>query len=811
MSGAPEPPRGDVGRLLRRMVARAIWRSRGAFIATTLVSAFASLLFVAAISSGLDLERSCEETYARLHFMHFLLPLADGPDSAVERVRHVAGVEAAEGRHISTVKVPIPASAPPEQAHLVKGKLHGLPVGRRPAVDDVAIDEGRYLSGTRGEVLMETRFARAHGFALGQHLRVFSYHGAPLELEIVGLASSPEFVWISRSRDDPRPTATSLALLFAAEADVRRLDDAAGCADIHVRVTDEQQATLVMAAAARSVAMWRDEPPVPRDEQASYIALRRNRQALSAIAASFPPAFALLGCVTLAAALRLLLSQRRSTGVLLALGCDARALASPWLFAAALMGGMGGLLGALFGIPLGFMLTRFYTGVLGLPFVSSHVHPVPVLVAVAVLAAVSTAACALTLRGEQRLRPADLLAGREATTPRLRLVHVSKTTAGALPLALRLPLLGLLRRPGRSALAVLGLTFAVLQLTLVGTLLASQQAILKNFFGEVNRWTFYVTLRRPVPVASLPSFDAWPGVLRAEAALRFKARVQVGARSAVIPVLGLPPHATLVAQVDADGQAIDMTESSGLFLTPSACEQLDAHTGAMARVSLADVGDGPTPPAFLHVGAPLDEPIALASRMPLRAARAVLTAASGAPSQAVDTVLIRTARDEAQAVRRRLDHCDIVHSVLDLDDERAQAERLLSLMDAYALATAAFAVALALVLAASASVVGLLERRRELALLETLGLGRADLARLLTRESGIAWAVSLLPGVALGLAAAHFALEVYRNTLVHMHLVVTPGTLVTVAALSLLLCLVAVWPCLRALRREPLREALDTP
>lgn len=808
-------PRAEgVARLLRRMVARALWRSRGAFLAAALVSAFASALFVAAASSSLDLEGSCEATYERLRFNHFLLLLSGGPDASVDRVRHVPGVEAAEGRHVGRVSVPVPASAAPDQARLAQGEVHGLPVGRRSAVDDVAIDEGRYLSGARGELLMETRFARANGFRVGHRVRLLS-NGANHDFEIVGLASSPEFVWVSRNRTDPRPTAASHAVLFAADGDVRPLEWGEACAEIHVRVADGRQLSEVMEATARSVSMWRREPPLRRTGQASYAALRINRVALSVLAATFPPAFALLGCVTLAAALRvLLLSQRRATGVLIALGCDARALASPWLLAAALLGGVSGALGGLVGIPLGFALTRFYTDVLGLPFVVTQVHPAPLALAVTVLALVSTAACALTLASEGEQRPAALLSSSEAITPRGRTFGAARRHNPLQALRLtrgRLPLLGLLRRPARSALAALGLGFAVLQLTLVGSLLASQQAILHTFFGEVNRWTFYVTLHDWTAPANLPAFDSWPGVLRAEMALRLLARVEVGARNATVPLLGLPPHATLMRQVSEDGHPFDMTPDSGIYLPPAVFEALGARTGEMARVSVASDSGPPLPALLLPVAPPVADPIALAARLPLRAARGLLSAATGAPSQAVNLVLIRAEPEAVGTVRRRLDHCDRVDQVIDLDQERGQAERLLALMDAYGFVTVIFAATLAVVLVASASVIGLLERRRELALLETLGLGRAALQRLLVSETLVAWAVTLVPGGVLGLAAARFALGVYRNAVVHLSLVVSPLALATAALLSLLLALAAVRPCLRLLGGQNLRETLDAP
>lgn len=799
---------------LRGMLRRAVWRavqsSRAAFILAALVSGVAGMLFVAASSSRLDLERSCEEAYARLRFRHFSLPLRGAPDSLVERVRRVPGVAAAEGRHTASVKVPVPAGAAPEQATLLAGDVQSLPCGRRPTVDDVAVDEGRYLSGARGEMLMETRFARAHGFRPGQRLRLDA-EGTGREVEIVGLASSPERIWISTSRNDPRPTATTHAVLFAPETDVRDLPSGEDCREIHVRVDDERTVTAVMESAGRSVALWAKGPPVPRDAQASPSALAMNRRVLSTLAATVSPAFALLGSVTLAAALRvLLLAQRRTTGVLLALGCSPQALARPWLEAAALLGGGGGLLGALGGVALGAALTRFYAGVLGLPFVVWRPHPSLWLVATGGLAAVSAAACALTLAGARKQPPAAMLASREAgvTGGSGAAVAITWPVLHRLPLLARLSLLGALRRPARTALMAFGLGFACAQLTLVGALFTSQQGVFDSFFNQVNRWTFYVTLRDLVPASSMPDIATWPGVLRAECGLRLMAQVDVGGHRATVPLLGLPPQADLVRQVGTDGRGIAMTARSGLLLAPAARAALGARAGDLARLTLDDSDH--RSPLTIAVGPPLAEPVTLFSRLPLRAAQGVLTAQSGAPSDAVNVVLIRTDAADAPAVRRRLDRWVQVDSVEELGHERTQVERLLALVDASGFATAAFAAALAVVLAVAAGVIGVIERRRELALLAALGLRRGEVERLLVGESLWGWALALPCGIGLGLWGARFVLDVYQNAQVHLTLVTSPGLLAGIALASLLLCVGAMMPCLQALRRAPLREAIES-
>ncbi|NDD29395.1 MAG: ABC transporter permease [Proteobacteria bacterium] len=448
---------------------------------------------------------------------------------------------------------------------------------------------------------------------------------------------------------------------------------------------------------------------------------------------------------------------------------------------------------------------------LGLPFVIANLHIGTVIVAAAVTTGVSAVACAVISRAHRGQPTASMLAAQEPVHTVLRGSPLSlpRWLAPLLSLRLRLALLGLMRRPARSALVGVGLGIAVAQMTLIGALLESQSATLAAFFGGVNRWTFYASLDGDVTLSALPPIDTWPGVRRVEPALRIVTHVTVGQKSVTIPLLGLPPHASLVRQIAIDGTPLEMGDESPLFLTPAAVEALNARPGDSARVSLKLDGRQATPSIHATVGPPIDDPIALISRAPLRTVHAIVTAACGTPTNRVNVLLIEADPAQAADVRRRLDHLASVDRVIDLDEERSQVSHLLSLMDAYGLVTALFAGALAVVLAGSASAIGVLERRRELALLEGIGLERREIAHLITHEMVLTWLIVLVPGIALGHAAARVALEAYRNDLVHLRAGLSPELIAAVSMLTLLLGLAASGPALRLLRREPLRDALD--
>ena len=54
------------------------------------------------------------------------------------------------------------------KARLASARIIGLPVEERPAVNDIYVERGRYLSSPHGEVLVEKRFAEEANTAFAE-------------------------------------------------------------------------------------------------------------------------------------------------------------------------------------------------------------------------------------------------------------------------------------------------------------------------------------------------------------------------------------------------------------------------------------------------------------------------------------------------------------------------------------------------------------------------------------------------------------------------------------------------------------------
>jgi putative ABC transport system permease protein len=92
-----------------------------------------------------------------------------GARADLAALAHARGVRAADGPfRIVGVSV---RSRPSNVNLLVEG------VGAQPRIDRPKVTEGRWLSGAKGEVVLDRTFARDGGFHLGQRLTIVGQHG----------------------------------------------------------------------------------------------------------------------------------------------------------------------------------------------------------------------------------------------------------------------------------------------------------------------------------------------------------------------------------------------------------------------------------------------------------------------------------------------------------------------------------------------------------------------------------------------------------------------------------------------------------
>ncbi|MEM8933245.1 MAG: ABC transporter permease, partial [Acidobacteriota bacterium] len=180
-------------RAIHRKLLRDLWEIKGQVIAIATVIGVGIAMFLAYLSTFNSLRGTQEAYYDRYRFADVFANAKRVPLDVLDRIEQIPGVAQAEARVVADVTLDVAGMEEPITGHLVSA-----PEVDRATLNDMALLRGRYLEPGRGdEVLVTEGFADAHGIGPGDTVGAV-INGSRRELEIVGVALSPEFVYSIR-------------------------------------------------------------------------------------------------------------------------------------------------------------------------------------------------------------------------------------------------------------------------------------------------------------------------------------------------------------------------------------------------------------------------------------------------------------------------------------------------------------------------------------------------------------------------------------------------------------------------------------
>ncbi|MDW7758969.1 MAG: hypothetical protein SCH72_14885, partial [Desulfuromonadales bacterium] len=176
--------------ILQTKLRRDLLQMKSQALAIALVMACGIATFVMSLSTLQSLERTLDSYYEQYGFAQVFTHLKRAPQALASRLAHIPGVARLETRVVAQVTLDIAGLSEP-----ATGRLISLPEGRQPRLNRLHLRKGRLpVPQRRGEVLVNQRFAEAHGLEPGDQVQAI-LNGRRQALVIVGVALSPEYVY----------------------------------------------------------------------------------------------------------------------------------------------------------------------------------------------------------------------------------------------------------------------------------------------------------------------------------------------------------------------------------------------------------------------------------------------------------------------------------------------------------------------------------------------------------------------------------------------------------------------------------------
>jgi len=559
--------------LLDRKLLRDLWRMRGHLLAVALVAASGAATFVTMYGAYEALIAARATYYRDYRFADVFARMKRAPDAVAPRIERLPGVAAAETRVMIEATLDVAGFADP-----VTGLMLSVPDRGRPRLNDLHLTRGRYLApGGAHEVLVNEAFADAHGLQPGDSLGAV-INGRRQRLRIVGIASSPEFVYVLAGAaifpDDKRYA----VVWMGREALAAAVDMTDGFNQVSVALAPGGSERQVIDALDILLAPYGGTAAHGRAEQVSHQMLDGEIQQDRVTGLVVPAIFLAVAAFLIHNVLvRVVAMQRPQIGVLKAFGFADRAIA--WHYTKLALAAV--MLGCAFGIALGSWmghgLAALYQRFFRLPELGFSLSAASLATVVAICALAALVGAWPAVLGILRLPPAEAMRPPAPAMFRPLVVERLGYVRFFSP-AVRMILRNLERRPLRALASIVAIALAAAVLVVGQFGLDAIDETVRVQFRVARRDDVRVAFAEPVDARVRHELAALPGVLQVEPIRVALVTLRHEHRSERIALFGLPPRPELQRVLDLDMREVALPPD-GVVLSAGLAKKLGARPG----------------------------------------------------------------------------------------------------------------------------------------------------------------------------------------------------------------------------------------
>lgn len=779
--------------ILWRKLLRDIRARRGPFLAVAATSLLGVALFGATYDAYQNLLASYDEMFARTSFADVV-----AVGGASEAIAHAAAARDA----VAATSVRRVADVPFEiGGHKLLGRV--VEGSDQSAVDRLVMLSGHGAPLADDEVLVEQHMAAEFSLGPRSTLRVLGA-GGWMDVRVAGVVASAEYLWPARSRQEVFVLPTDFGVVFAGAELLSRLPPPATVSQVLVRFApgadpalSRQLEELARANGAASTFTKTDQP--------SNAALHEDIAGFGELSLLFPLLFlGAGGLATYVLLARLVRSQRTQIGLLLANGFRRRTVFTHYV-AFGLAATIGGAIpGVLLGAALGGELTTGYTAELAIPVHVVEPHPLTIVIGLLFAVVAGVASGLAPALAAARLVPAEAM---RAFAPPARggasLAERLLPPLRALPIRWRLVLRGIGRNRLRSASTVLGVVLAITLVLVSWGMLDTTQTLLDRQFTQAQRNDAELYFADGVDDLRVEAIRSVPGVAQVEPIGRLEVSLRARGRTYGTTLFafarGTAMHGFLVP-----GGGTRSLPADGILVGSAIHDRLGVAVGDAVDVVLPATGRT----VQERIAGFVDEPMGTFAYVELRRLAADLDVSENTLPNGT-AVTYEKGADPA-VMRDRLTASGDVAAYVDTKGVAHVVDRFMGLFYAFVGIMLVLGGIMAFALIFTTMTVNVSERTTEIATLRANGMTWAGVSRLLASENVLLTLLGLVPGLALGYAAAWVFMGTFSSDLFRFDLAIRPMTFVFITVAIVAVALISQVPALRVVRSIDVASELRT-
>jgi putative ABC transport system permease protein len=685
---------------------------------------------------------------------------------------------------------------------LIQARLIGVPSERRPSVNDVVLESGRYFQpDDRDAVLPVRSFTDFYDLEGGDTIEVYTPAGLHT-LRIVGSVSSAEYLILAASKQDIFASPRRFGVFFVPEEELEALFGRQGqINEVNAVVESEGEREDTISAVVGLLARHGVgvQQTVRDEDQPSKAATELDLEGAEEFAALLPALILIVGAFAIYIAMsRLVRAQRAIIGLSRAVGYGAREIVAHYLLMAMVVALAGGVVGIVLGYALSIVLTNAYASALDIPLVSNRFQAEPILVSVVLSVVVALASAALPAWSAARMLPAPAM----RPSPEVALARGSVPLIERVmglgrppPMLVRLSLRNVWRAPRRTLYTVGAISLGLVLLVVGFSTFDSMKFMMDRQFSETNQWDVAGMFSSAQDENVLDKIKAIDGVEIAESAYFALAEATAGTRRNNLQLVALSPRQELHGfDLGGGRDAGEVLGEGKIILTRGVADQL--HVGVGDRVEMTTEGGS----ASLEVGGVSKEAMGGLAYVSMETKGKLLRFPAG-----FNSVFLRAM--SPSDVQAELYGMPGVEGVQIKQEIRDDFEEVMALFNVMIWFVVAFCLVMFAAIVFNTMTVNVLERERETATMRTLGSSGVSVVAMLVTE-GLAFSLlAIAPGLILGTWVSSYLMQAFSSEFLTMSFHVYTRTYVMISALVVVAALLSTFPSIQHSIRMNLAEA----
>ncbi|MEL6440526.1 MAG: FtsX-like permease family protein [Cyanobacteria bacterium J06621_8] len=749
---------------LDRKLFRDLWHARGQVIAIALVVACGIASFVMARSAYSSLALTQETYYNEYHFAQVFASLKRAPEPLKTQIADISGVAQAETRIVVDVTLDVPNLPEPGTARLIS-----LPEQQAPLLNQPFIRRGRYIEPGRGdEILISEAFAEANQLQLGDRLGAI-INGRWEQLQIVGIALSPEYVYEVRGGGELYPDNKRFGIIWMSRESLKQAYDLDGAFNnVSLTLSPGASETEVISQLDRLLERYGGLGAYGRDDQVSHQILTDEIKSLEVMATMLPTIFLGIAAFLLNVVLsRLVSTQREQIAVLKAFGYHNLAIGLHYLKFVLIVVTAGSCLGIITGLWMGRGLTELYTDFYKFPLLRFDFSPTVLVTAMIVSYAAAVIGAFIAVSRAAALPPAQGM--RPEPPPQFKPTLVEKfglqrffSPAG------RIILRNLERKPIQASLSILGVALAVAILVMGNYIIDSVTFLMDFQFRQVQREDMTIVFNEPRSARTRYEVTNLPGVIDSEPFRIVPARLRFAHRTYRTALTGIEPQGEFRRLMNKNSNLVYLPHN-GVVLTTKLAEILHVNPGDTLTVEVLEAN---RPVRQVKVAGLVDELLGVQAYVNINALNSLMR-----EGQTISGAYISVDAHLADQLYTELKRIPAITGIstrqASLNSfEKISAENL-QIMTNFLIA---FACIITVSVVYNSARIALSERSRELASLRIIGFTKAEVTFILLGEQAILILLSIPLGYLIGYGFAGVMSEAYDSELYRLPLIINNST-----------------------------------